>query len=83
MSSGTVLTLVAVALALVVVGLFRLLRALDAAELTLRRLAAGTRAARKDVRVATELAASVERDAVRGQAALDRLEDLKRGRAGP
>lgn len=83
MSSGAVLTLVALALALVILGLFRLLRALDSAELTLRRLAAGTRAARKDLRTATELAASVERDAVRGHAALDRLEDLKRGRRQP
>jgi hypothetical protein len=82
-SSGAVLTMVAVALALVIVGLFRLLRALDSAELTLRRLAAGIRATRKDLGVASELAASVERDAVRGQAALDRLEDLKRGRRQP
>ncbi len=80
MSSGAVLTMVAVALALVILGLLRLLRALDSAELTLRRLAAGIRATRKDLRVAGELAASVERDAVRGQAGLDRLDDLKRGR---
>ena len=83
MSSAAVLTMVAVALALVIFGLFRLLRALDSAELTLRRLAAGVRAARKDVSAAGELAASVERDAARGQAALDRLDDLKRGRARP
>lgn len=83
MSSGAVLTVVAVALALVILGLFRLLRVLDSAELTLRRLAAGVRAARKDVGTAGELAASVERDAARGQAALDRLEDLKRGKRQP
>lgn len=80
MSRVAVLTIVAVALALVVLGLFRLRRALDSAELTLRRLAAGIRATRKDLSVAGELASSVERDAVRGQAALDRLNDLKRGR---
>jgi hypothetical protein len=79
-SSGAVLTMVAVALALVILGLIRLLRALDSAELTLRRLAAGIRTTRKDLRVASELAAAVERDAVRGQAGLDRLDDLKRGR---
>lgn len=83
MSSGAVLTVVAIALALVVLGLFRLLRALDSAELTLRRLAAGIRATRKDVSAASVLAASVERDARRGQAGLDRLEDLKRGRPRP
>ena len=83
MSSGAVLTLVAVALALVILGLLRLLRALDSAELTLRRLAAGIRTTRKDLHVASELAASVERDAVRGQAGLNRLDDLKRGRRQP
>ena len=83
MSSAAVLTMVAVVLALVILGLLRLLRALDSAELTLRRLAAGIRTSRKDLRVASELAASVERDAVRGHAALDRLEDLKRGRRQP
>jgi hypothetical protein len=82
-SSGAVLTLVALGLALVILGLFRLLRALDSAELALRRLAAGVRATRKDLRVASELAASVERDAVRGQAGLDRLEQLKRGGLQP
>jgi len=82
-SSAVVLTMVAVGLALVILGLFRLLSALDSAELTLRRLAAGVRATRKDLRVASELAGSVERDAVRGQAAFDRLEDLKRGRRQP
>jgi hypothetical protein len=80
MSSGVVLTLVAVALALVILGLIRLLGVLDSAELTLRRLAAGVRATRKDLGQASELAASVERDVARGQAALDRLEDLKRGK---
>lgn len=83
MSRGAVLTLVAVALALVILGLFRLLRTLDSAELTLRRLAAGVRATRKDLSAASELAGAVERDAVRGQAALDRLEHLKRGRPRP
>ena len=83
MSRGAVLTMVAVALALVILGLFRLLRALDSAELTLRRLAAGIRATRKDLGVASQLAASVERDAVRGQAGLDRLEELKRGGRTP
>jgi hypothetical protein len=83
MSRGAVLTMVAVALALVILGLFRLLRVLDSAELTLRRLAAGIRAARKDLRVAGELAASVERDAGRGQAGLDRLEQLKRAGRTP
>ena len=83
MSRGAVLTMVAVALALAILGLFRLRRALDSAELTLRRLAAGIRATRKDLDVASELATSVERDAVRGQAALDRLEQLKRGGREP
>lgn len=83
MNSGAVLTMVAVALALVILGLFRLLRALDSAELTLRRLAAGIRATRKDLRAAGELAASLERDAARGHAALGRLEDLKRERPRP
>jgi hypothetical protein len=80
MSRGVVLAMVAVALALVILGLFRLLRTLDSAELRLRRLAAHVRTTRKDVSAAGELAAAVERDAARGQAALDRLEDLKRGR---
>lgn len=80
MSRFAVLTIVAAALALVVLGLFRLRRTLDSAELTLRRLAGGIRATRKELGVAGDLASSVERDAVRGQAALDRLTDLKRGR---
>jgi len=83
MSRDAVLTMVAVALALVILGLFRLLRALDSAELTLRRLAAGIRAARKDLRVAGGLAASVERDAVRGRAGLNRLQQLKQGGRTP
>jgi hypothetical protein len=83
MSSGAVLTVTAVAMAIVIALLFRLLRVLDSAELTLRRLAAGVRATRKDVGAASELAAAVERDAARGQAAFDRLEDLKQGRPGP
>jgi hypothetical protein len=77
-SSAAVLTVVAVVLALVVLGLFRLQRALDSTELSLRRLAAGIRATRKDLRVAGQLAAAVERDAANGQASLDRLEELKR-----
>jgi hypothetical protein len=80
MSTGTVLTLVALVLTLVIAGLFRLVAVLDSTELQLRRLAAEVRAARKTVVAASELAADVERDAARGQAALDRLEDLKRGR---
>jgi hypothetical protein len=83
MSEGVVLTVVAVALALAIAGLFRLLGVLDSAELTLRRLVAGVRATRNDVGAASELAAAVERDAVRGQAALGQLEDLKRGRDQP
>jgi hypothetical protein len=82
-SSGTVLTVVALTLALVIAGLFRLAKALDSAELTLRRLVAEIRATRKDVGAAGELAAAVERDAAQGQAALDQLEDLKRGRRQP
>ena len=80
MSSGAVLTLVAVTLAIVIALLFRLVGVLDSAELTLRRLVAEIRSTRKTVGAAGELAAAVERDAARGQAALDRLEDLKRGR---
>jgi len=83
MSTGVVLTAVALALALVIAGLFRLLGVLDSAELTLRRLVADIRATRKDVDTAGQLAAAVERDAAHGQAALDRLEDLKRGRRPP
>jgi hypothetical protein len=82
-SRGAVLTVVAVVLALVILALFRLRRVLDSAELTLRRLAAGVRATRKDLGTAGELAASVERDATHGQAALGRLDDLKRGRPRP
>jgi hypothetical protein len=87
-SSGAVLTVVAVALAVLIAGLFRLLAVLDSAELGLRRLAADVRAARKAVGVAGDLAAEVERDATLGRAALDRLEGLKRpappaGGAGP
>jgi hypothetical protein len=81
MSRGAVLTVVAVALALVILGLFRLRGVLDSAELTLRRLAAGVRATRRDVAAASRLAATVERDAARGRAALGRLEELKRGRS--
>ena len=83
MSSGVVLTVVAVVLALVIAALFRLLGILDSAELTLRRLVAEIRATRKDVGAAGELAAAVERDAAQGQTALGQLEDLKRGRRKP
>jgi hypothetical protein len=79
-SSVTVLTIVAVALAVVIALLFRLVSVLDSAELSLRRLAADVRAARKAVLEAGDLAAAVERDAGRGEAALRRLEELKRGR---
>jgi hypothetical protein len=78
MSSGAVLTVVAVALAVVIGLLFRLVGVLDSAELTLRRLAADVRATRKAVAEAGELAAVVERDAGRSQQALGRLEQLKR-----
>ena len=83
MSSGAVLTVAALAMALVILGLFRLVGVLDSAELTLRRLVAGVRAARKEVNAAGRLATAVERDAARGQAALERLDDLKRGRSDP
>jgi uncharacterized protein (UPF0333 family) len=81
--SGTGLAVVAVVLALVIAGLFRLITVLDSAELTLRRLVAEVRAARKAVAAAGELAAAVERDAARGRAALHRLERLKQGRPAP
>jgi hypothetical protein len=83
MSTGAALGVLALALAVVIAGLFRLLSVLDSAELTLRRLVAETRATRKSVGAAGELAAAVERDATQGHAALDRLEDLKRGRPQP
>ena len=83
MSTGAVLVVVALALALVIAGLFRLVGVLDSAELTLRRLVAEIRASRKAVGAAGDLASAVERDAARGHAALDRLEDLKRGRRQP
>ena len=70
-------------MALVILGLFRLVGVLDSAELTLRRLVSGIRAARKEVNSAGRLATAVERDAARGQAALERLDDLKRGRSDP
>ena len=80
MSSAAVLAVAAVALALVIAGLFRLVGVLDSAELSLRRLVAEARATRKTVGAAGELAAAVEVDAGRGQAGLRRLEELKRGR---
>lgn len=89
MSSGAVLSLVAVVLAVLIAGLFRLRAVLDSAELSLRRLAADLRASRKAITTAGDLGAALEADAARGQAALDRLEALKRpvppesGGAGP
>jgi hypothetical protein len=85
MSSGAVLTVVAIALAIVIALLFRLVTVLDSAELSMRRLAAHVRAIRKAMVEAGELAAAVERDAGQSQEALDRLEQLKRGarRGGP
>jgi hypothetical protein len=83
MSAVVVLTVAALAVALVIAGLFRLVAVLDSAELRLRRLVAEVRGARQAVGTAGELAAAVERDAAQGRAALDRLEDLKRGRPGP
>ncbi len=80
MSSGAVLTVVALALAIAIALLFRLVAVLDSAELSLRRLVADVRAARKTVVAAGEQAAAVGRDASRGQAGLHRLEALKRGR---
>jgi hypothetical protein len=79
-STGVVLVFVAVALALVIAGLFRLAAVLDSAELALRRLAGEVRAVRRTVAAAGELAATVERDAASGHASLDRLEELKRRR---
>jgi HAMP domain-containing protein len=79
-SDGAVLGLVAVTLAVLLAALFRLVAALDSAELTLRRLVAGMWSARRTVQAATELAATVERDAARGRAELDRLQSLKRPR---
>lgn len=78
MSSGVVLTVVALLLAVVIGLLFRLVGVLDSAELSLRRLAADVRAARKTMAEANTLAAAVERDAGRSHDALDRLEQLKR-----
>jgi len=78
MTSGAVLTAVAVVLALMIAGLFRLVAVLDSAELALRRLAGDVRAARRAVAAAGELAAAVERDAAHGREALARLEELKR-----
>lgn len=85
MSSGAVLTVVAMALAIVIALLFRLVTVLDSAELSMRRLAADVRATRKTMVEAGDLAAAVERDAGQSQEALDRLEQLKRGarRGGP
>jgi len=76
------LTVVALALALVIGGLFRLVGVLDSAELRLRRLVAELRATRKELNTAGDLAAAVQRDAAEGRAALDHLENLKRARQG-
>jgi hypothetical protein len=78
MSDGGVLVAVALLLAVVIGLLFRLVGVLDSAELSLRRLAADVRAARKTLAEANALAAAVERDAGRSHDALDRLEQLKR-----
>jgi hypothetical protein len=82
MSTGALLTVVAVVLAVLIAVLFRLVAVLDSAELALRRLAGDVRAARKGVAAAGELAAVVERDAERGRVAFDRLEALKRRNGG-
>ena len=74
------LTVVALALALVIAGLWSLVGVLDSAELRLRRLVAELRATRKELNTAGDLAAAVERDATEGRAALDHLENLKRAR---
>lgn len=78
MSSGAVLTVVAVVLAIVIALLFRLVSVLDSAELAMRRLAADVRATRKAMVEAGDLAAVVERDAGLSQEALERLAALKR-----
>ena len=78
MSSGAVLTGVAVVLAAVIALLFRLVSVLDSAELSMRRLAADVRATRKAMVEAGDLAAAVERDAGLSQEALERLAALKR-----
>jgi hypothetical protein len=72
MSTGMALAVVALAVALVIAGLFRLLAVLDSVELSLRRLVAEMRATRKEVRTAGELAAAVERDAARSRAEIGR-----------
>lgn len=79
MTTGVALTLLAVALALLIGGLFRLVAVLDSAELGLRQLVAELRAARKTVAAAGALVAAVERDVTGGQAGLGRLDELKRG----
>jgi hypothetical protein len=89
MTSSALLAGVAVVLAVIIAGLFRLVALLDSAELALRRLVAELGAARKAVAAAGDLAAALERDATLGQAAFDRLQALKRsappesGGAGP
>ena len=83
MTRGAVLGGVALVLAIVIALLFRLRAVLDAAELSLRRLAADVRTARKNVVTAGELAAAVERDASRSQEELDRLRQLRRRPADP
>lgn len=83
MTNGAVLAVVALLLAVMIAGLFRLVAVLDSAEMTLRRLVAGVRGARRAVEGATELAAAVERDTAGGQAAFDRLHELKLSRPNP
>ncbi|MCA1843586.1 MAG: hypothetical protein LC792_10455, partial [Actinobacteria bacterium] len=83
MTGGALLTVVAMVLALVIAGLFRLVAVVDSTELALRRLAGEVRAARKTMATASELATAVERHAASGQAGLHRLEELKKGRPAP
>lgn len=83
MTNGAVLAVVALLLAVTIAGLFRLVAVLDSAEMTLRRLVAGVRGARRAVEGATELAVAVERDTAGGQAAFDRLHELKQSRPTP
>jgi hypothetical protein len=77
-TNGAVLAVVALLLAVMIAGLFRLVAVLDSAEMTLRQLVAGVRGARRAVEGATELAAAVERDAAGG-----RLHELKQSRPNP
>jgi hypothetical protein len=78
MSTGAVLSVVAIVLGVVIALLFRLVSVLDSAELSMRRLAADVRATRKAMLEAGDLAAAVERDAGLSQEALERLAALRR-----